>query len=85
MKIYLSSSLGLSLTRHLSQTRGISLFGDDDDDSDVILKVLMKLTSGGVRQSMCSPSKSGASLSLREQCGHNHLGALTNNKLDLFV
>lgn len=37
----------LSLTRHLSRTRGISLFGDDDD-SRVILKVLMKLTSGGV-------------------------------------
>lgn len=40
----------LSLTRHLSQTRGISLSADDDDDSRVISKVLMKLTSGGVER-----------------------------------
>lgn len=83
--IFEQLTLGLSLTRHLSQTRGISLVGDDDDDSNVILKVLMKLTRGGVRRSMCSPSQSGASLSLREQCVHNHLGALTNNKRDLLV
>lgn len=40
----------LSLNRHLSQTRGISLSADDDDDSRVISKVLMKLTSGGVER-----------------------------------
>lgn len=42
----------------------------------------MKLTSGGVKQSACSPIKCGVSPSLREQCGDNHINESTSNKLD---
>lgn len=74
----------LLLTRHLSHTRGISLFGDDDD----VLPELCKSADGADKrwrqaECMCSPIKSGTSLSLQEQFGDNHVNESTNNKLDL--
>ena len=74
----------LSLTCHLSHTRGISLFSDDDDD---VLAELSKSAdeahSGGVKRSACPPIKSDTDLSLQEQCSDNHINESTNNKLDL--
>lgn len=58
-----------SLTRHLSHTRGISLFSDDDDD---VLAELSKSADEAdkwwrqaERVCVCSPIKSGATAGLR--------------------
>lgn len=59
----------LSLTCHLSHTRGISLFSDDDD---VLTELSESADEADKRwrqaSSVRSPIKSGTSPSLREQC-----------------
>ena len=72
------------LARHIAQARGISFSNDDDDDSESYLKSADEADKRWRRaESVCSPSKSGTSLSSRGQCSNNHFSGSTNNELDL--